>query len=195
MYGDLVEIQNAVGTGSIEYVDGARPFEIAMDVFADELPYDTWFNDGPHPGMHVRFSHDENAPLVTFYSSGKYILRAPDLDALERENEHVIEELTAIGLINDEEHTVDLEVSNLVCLAVLERHFNLTALAIGLGLENVEYEPEQFPALIYRNPEYSCTLSVFATGNIVIPGGKDLDVVREDFEAFMHELDELGFLD
>ena len=40
-----------------------------------------------------------------------------------------------------------ITVQNIVASADLHTILNLNAIAIGLGLENIEYEPEQFPAL------------------------------------------------
>lgn len=44
--------------------------------------------------------------------------------------------------VNDDPEIV---VQNIVTSADLGRNLNLNAIAIGLGLENIEYEPEQFP--------------------------------------------------
>lgn len=52
--------------------------------------------------------------------------------------------LKSIGFEN-----IDLEpeihVQNIVASADLKTDLNLNAIALGLGLENIEYEPEQFP--------------------------------------------------
>jgi len=46
--------------------------------------------------------------------------------------------------------TPEIKVQNIVASADLHSVLNLNAIAIGLGLENIEYEPEQFPGLVYR---------------------------------------------
>ena len=70
----------------------------------------------------------------------------------------------------DEEIVDQFEIQNFVFTATIGRELNLNALAIGLGLEHTEYEPEQFPGLVYRPLSGSCTLLIFATGKIVITG-------------------------
>lgn len=52
----------------------------------------------------------------------------------------------------------------------LGREVNREALAIPLGLEHTEYEPDQFSGLIYHPAQYKVTLLVFASGNIIIGG-------------------------
>jgi len=44
----------------------------------------------------------------------------------------------------------EIHVQNVVASADLKTDLNLNAIALGLGLENIEYEPEQFPGLVYR---------------------------------------------
>lgn len=43
-----------------------------------------------------------------------------------------------------------LDMQNIVASADLASVLNLNAIAIGLWLENIGYEPEQFPGLVYR---------------------------------------------
>jgi len=50
---------------------------------------------------------------------------------------------------------------------------NLEALAIALGLEHTEYEPEQFPGLNYRPSPYEVTFLIFASGKINIGSTTD----------------------
>jgi transcription initiation factor TFIID TATA-box-binding protein len=81
--------------------------------------------------------------------------------------------LSGAGIVSKD----DLEwfkIQNLVCKTVLGGDLNLNTLAIGLGLEHTEYEPEQFPGLIYRNPNFECVALIFSTGKAVITGSSDL---------------------
>jgi len=60
----------------------------------------------------------------------------------------------------------------------------LSALAIGLGMEVTEYEPEQFPGLVYRPRDHECVLLVFATGKVVITGAQGVTEADAAFSAF-----------
>lgn len=177
------EVVNVVGTGRL-------PAELALQPLKEDLKGETWENDSPQPGLHLQF--EEDGPMTTFYSSGKYIIRAPSLDELHDAETDIKEEIARLGIIPDpHEADTNFVISNVVAVAKLEKdHVNLMALAIGLGLECTEYEPEQFPALAYRKPEYSCTFLLFANGKIVIAGADDVDEAKEDFEGFKDDLDE-----
>lgn len=65
----------------------------------------------------------------------------------------------------------DILVQNIVANYDFERDFDLAAIAVALGLENTEYEPEQFPGVIYRAKQNS-TILLFRTGKCVITGSK-----------------------
>jgi TATA binding protein of transcription factor TFIID len=57
----------------------------------------------------------------------------------------------------------DIIVQNIVAVYDLEASLNLTDIAMSLGLENVEYEPEQFPGLVYRVEEPKVVLLLFGS--------------------------------
>ena len=82
-------------------------------------------------------------------------------------------------------------IQNLVCTAELNKSLNLSALAIGLGLEVTEYEPEQFPGLIYRPENTSCIALLFATGRIVITGSSELKEAEEAYDEIADRVSEL----
>jgi transcription initiation factor TFIID TATA-box-binding protein len=86
-------------------------------------------------------------------------------------------------------------IQNLVCTAELGESLNLSALVIGLGLESTEYEPEQFPGLIYRPSGADIVVLLFASGRVVITGSPDLDTAEETFAALQKEVTDLLAVD
>jgi len=99
---------------------------------------------------------------------------------MHRVNNQFLTYLDELGLEFD---GPTLEIKNVVAVGNLEQEINLEALMIGLGLEQAEYEPEQFPGLVYRPSESRCVMLVFASGKVVVTGGKTR---KEDQEAFDH---------
>jgi transcription initiation factor TFIID TATA-box-binding protein len=59
----------------------------------------------------------------------------------------------------------------------------LEALALQLGLEYVEYEPEQFPGLIYRPSSTNVVLLVFASGKVIISGTTEQKAAEENLSC------------
>lgn len=60
---------------------------------------------------------------------------------------------------------------------------DLSAVSILLGLESTEYEPEQFPGLIYRPQESPFVLLIFASGKVVITGGTSRCRAEEELNS------------
>jgi len=87
----------------------------------------------------------------------------------------------------------EFQIQNVVCTAELSDHLNLNlnALAIGLGLEKTEYEPEQFPGLIFRPSSSSCTILIFSSGKVVIAGVRDEQTAQHEFINLEERLDSI----
>ena len=78
----------------------------------------------------------------------------------------------------------NITIQNIVATYDLGIGINLIAVAIDLGLENVENEPEQFPNLVYRIDKPKTVLLLFQTGKIVCTGAKHI----EDMEIAINKL-------
>lgn len=72
---------------------------------------------------------------------------------------------------------VDYEVVNLVATANLNRSLDLFQTA--LKLDNVEYEPEQFPGAILRINDPKITLLLFKNGKVICAGAKREELLRK----------------
>ena len=64
----------------------------------------------------------------------------------------------------------------MVASSDLGYELNLNTVAITLGLERVEYEPEQFPGLVFRLDDPKVVILLFGSGKLVCAGAK----VKED---------------
>jgi transcription initiation factor TFIID TATA-box-binding protein len=69
-----------------------------------------------------------------------------------------------------------IEIQNIVASASLDFRVNLDQLA--MECENTEYEPEQFPGLIFRLDDPKTVMLVFKTGKMIITGAKTVAQVK-----------------
>ena len=83
----------------------------------------------------------------------------------------------------------EFAIQNIVGSADIKAQISLTRLYIHLmkktlykGKSCVAYEPEQFPGLIYRMIEPNIVILIFASGKIVLTGGKKKDDIFEGFK-------------
>ena len=88
----------------------------------------------------------------------------------------------------------EIVVQNMVATAYLGGELNLTETAICLGLENIEYEPEQFPGLVYRIKKPKVAMLLFSSGKIVCAGARNTEDVSKAVEKLAEELSSRGLL-
>src|SRR5437879_12250676 len=99
------------------------------------------------PGLIYRLKEPKTATLL--FRSGKVVCTgAKSLEHVKQAIEIVAKQIEAAGI--PIKKNPEIEVQNIVASSDLGTEINLNAIAIYLGLEKVEYEPEQFPGLVYR---------------------------------------------
>jgi len=75
-----------------------------------------------------------------------------------------------------------ITVENIVASGSIDLSLNLNVLA--LQLENTEYEPEQFPGLVYKLENPPATFLLFSNGKLVCTGTKN----KQQLEDSMTQL-------
>jgi transcription initiation factor TFIID TATA-box-binding protein len=179
--GEDVEVVNVVGSGSLG-------IEIDIGMLSADIPAAEYNPDNYH-GMYLRLAED--APLVTIYRSGKYIITgASSKEELFETRREALKQLAETGLVSDD---VDdgFSIQNFVCQGDIGQAVNLSAAAIGLGLERTEYEPEQFPGLVYRPVEHDCVLLLFGSGKVVVTGAPEVSIAQQAFTDLLKRLEDL----
>ena len=76
-------------------------------------------------------------------------------------------------------------------LATIPRRLNLNNLTFHLPFDKVEYEPEQFPGLIYRLDYPRVVCLIFGSGKMVITGARDKSEILEAVQFIQDELADL----
>jgi transcription initiation factor TFIID TATA-box-binding protein len=134
--------------------------------------------------LQSRFAPDDN--YVPFYRSGKASITGSNSPEHFRKTAERVNELMRELLEFDYEPTT--EIKNVVAVTEIDSLPQLETIAIELGLKHTEYEPEQFPALIYRSE--NAVFLIFASGKIVCTGVADIkripsviDNLTEQIEA------------
>ena len=149
------------------------------------------FDPEQFPGLIYRPETAEATCLI--FRSGK--ITCTGGGSVEAAHETVQATVDAFRELGIEVTEVDMTMENVVLDADLGEALNLEAIAIGFGLEDVEYEPEQFPGLVYRLDDPDVVVLLFGTGKMVITGTKTRDDAEEALEAIVDRLSELALLD
>ena len=176
----MVSIVNAVGSGDL-----GVELDVAEVEFNLDLPY-TEYDPSNYHGLYLRLVED--GPLITVYRSGKYIISGcSTLEQLYETNDGFLTKLSHLDIV-DAEIGTGFTIQNVVCTAQLDDPVDLNTLSIALGLKSVEYEPEQFPGLIYRPADHSAVLLVFANGKVVITGASEVDTAENAFKNLSEQV-------
>jgi transcription initiation factor TFIID TATA-box-binding protein len=126
--------------------------------------------------LQTRFGEDEK--YVAFYRGGRSSVAGCDSIA---QFESIADEVVGVMRdLLDFDYEPRVEVNNIVAKADIAKEIPLESLMIHLGMENTEYEPEQFPGLIYRKAG-DVTL-MFASGKILVTGHTDMGEVADSVE-------------
>src|SRR5438874_9111501 len=83
-----------------------------------------------------------------------------------------------------------IKIENVVASTSLGEELDLQAIALALG--GAEYEPEQFPGLIYRLKEPKTATLLFRSGKVVCTGAKSLEHVKQAIEIVAKQIEAAG---
>ncbi len=125
------------------------------------------------PGLVYRMDKPKAAALI--FGSGKIVCTgARSLEDVRSVFKKVVGIIESTGTKVPKGYKVQVE--NIVASAKLDKTLNLDKIAFNL--ENSEYEPEQFPGLVYRMTDPKVAFLLFGSGKIVCTGGRSVEDVH-----------------
>ncbi len=172
---------------------------VASTAFADKLDLDmiiqsvegAEYEPEQFPGLIYKLSNPKTATLL--FKSGKAnCTGAKNIEDVHKTVDIIADRLRKLGV--DVYKNIEMVVQNIVAVGDLRGELNLTETAMGLGLQNIEYEPEQFPGMVYRIKEPKVAMLLFSSGKIVCTGAKNVEDVSIAAEKLSKELNSLGLL-
>jgi transcription initiation factor TFIID TATA-box-binding protein len=180
----LIYIENVVA--SLKLADAFDLYKIEAALEGAE------YNMEKFPGLVYRTKAPKAAFLI--FTSGKVVCTgAKSVEDVPPVVANMAKMLKSIGIENIYPDP-EIIVQNIVASADLETGLNLNAIALGLGLENIEYEPEQFPGLVYRIKVPKVVVLIFSSGKLVVTGGKSPEDCEEGVRIIRMQLENMGLL-
>jgi transcription initiation factor TFIID TATA-box-binding protein len=164
--------------------------ELDLDSVIESLEDEFDIESNRHGDSMVTIRLEPDGPALTLYRTGAYQIRGTDShETLFDANEDLLDALRTIGV---EFTDPSFEQKNAVYLEDFETTVQLEALAIHLGLENVEYEPEQFPGVIYRPPEIGTVNLIFSSGKTIVSGTIHDKIAEQSADHLRQQLSTLA---
>jgi len=135
------------------------------------------------PGLVYRMKDPKAATLI--FSSGKIVCTgARSVKDVKTVIKRVVEVLKEKGIGNPKDYKI--EVQNIVASSKLDGRLNLDNIAFELVQS--EYEPEQFPGLVYRMKDPKVAFLLFSSGKIVCTGARKVEDVEFAVKALSKKL-------
>ena len=152
---------------------------------------DSKYDPNEFPGLVVNYKNPKIVAIV--FSSGKILSTgAKNLN----ESENIINK--TINKIQETENKIflksDINIQNIVGSYDLSKKLDLSLISKNLMFENIEYLPEHFLGLIYKNNNLGTTIILFESGKIVCTGAKNFDDLYSSISLFKEKLTAINVL-
>lgn len=174
-----ISIVSIVGSGKLGV-------EVDLDTVSQDIDAHLCrYNPDRFAGIYLKF--EQNGPSVSLYRTGSYGVRGGSThESVYEHKDHLLESLDKLGI--DTSHQEEFSINNIVFTGEIGDEINLNELIFKLGLEATEYEPEQFPGLVYRFP--SGVALIFSSGKCILTGFKSRECALEAYESLKSEINE-----
>jgi transcription initiation factor TFIID TATA-box-binding protein len=170
-----IQVVNIVVSTSLEH-------DVPLEKMAATLS-NTEYNPEQFPGLVIRIKDPKTSALI--FSSGKVVCTgARSMDKVEESIKKIIKSLEKIGI--KIKIKPEIKIQNIVASGSIGMDLNLNTLA--MKLDNTEYEPEQFPGLVYKLPMAKATFLLFSNGKIVCTGTKSETEVHAAVDKLIENL-------
>jgi transcription initiation factor TFIID TATA-box-binding protein len=141
------------------------------------------------PGLVYRVKDPKAAMLI--FSSGKIVCTgARNIADVKKAIEKVAKMIKTLDL--DVPKTYKIQIENIVASAQIPARLDLDKIAFEL--ENSEYEPNQFPGLVYRMKDPKAALLLFGSGKVICTGIRKIEDVEYAMEFVFKKLKSIDAL-
>jgi len=142
-------------------------------------------------GATYKLDYPKTAVLIL--PSGKVICTgAINMEEVEKSIRRLTEKIMKIGINVNTNPTI--ETQNIVASTDIKKELDLSFISKSLLLKNVNYEPDQFPGLIYIMDEIGVIVLVFSSGKIISTGAKSFEDASKAIEMMKEKLSSFGIL-
>jgi transcription initiation factor TFIID TATA-box-binding protein len=178
-FGFTIKIQNIVAYTVLDA-------KISLEEMLKKLE-DTEWQPEQFPGLIYKIKDPRASALI--FSQGKVVCTGTKTsEDLRLAMKKIVSKLRGAGVkIPDNYET---KVQNIVASTKLDGEIELEELAATL--ENAEYEPEQFPGLVYRISEPRVAFLIFSSGRVIIAGAQNEESIYLALKRLVENLGKIG---
>ncbi len=174
-----IKVQNIVS-----YTVLGKP--ISLDKMLQKVE-DTEWQPEQFPGLVYKIKDPRASALI--FSQGKIVCTGTkSLEDLDKAMKKIVSRIRKAGFKMPTKYKTKVE--NIVASTKVDGDISLEDIATTL--ENSEYEPEQFPGLVYRISEPRVAFLLFGSGRVICAGAQSEEDIHRALKKFRNNLAEIG---
>ncbi len=148
---------------------------------------DTEWHPETFPGLIYRMNNPRASALI--FSQGKIVCTGTkSIKDVKIAMHKIVDRIKEAGI--EMPNRFKITVENMVASSKIKAILNLEEIA--LALENSEYEPEQFPGLVYRIADPRVAFLLFSSGRIICTGARDVESIHKALHKLKEMLEGIG---
>lgn len=149
------------------------------------------YNPLEFDGLSIKYDNENIAVLIL--GTGKvFCTGAKDINDAFNKIKKVINQIKKIGF--DIKKDYEIIIENIIVSADFKKELNLTNISKGMMSQDVDYQPDVFPGLIYKMDDLHTILIIFNSGKIVCIGAKNIDSATNSINKMEEKLTSIGVL-
>lgn len=164
--------------------------DLNIEKIAEKLPE---FNYNPDKFLGLTLKLEKPDVAVLILKNGKTVFTgAKKREDIENAFERIMDKIEGIDI--KLKKTPIIVIQNIVASIDLKKELNLDLISKGLLSDNIDYNPEQFPGLVYKIDENDASLLIFNNGKIVFTGFLTIEEITDAVEIIKEKLSSVGVL-
>jgi transcription initiation factor TFIID TATA-box-binding protein len=133
----------------------------------------------PTKSSWLKFRLKPDNTYIAFYKSGKFLITTKNIDRIEEIAQHVLSILHEAGV---DTKIVRSDIHNVVVQTKIHLTHPIESIIVNLDPKKASFEPEQFPALIFK--DWNVSFLLFSSGSCIITGLKDANEAKTLIQQF-----------
>jgi len=149
----------------------------------------TEYNPERFPGLVYRISNPRASALI--FSTGKIVCTGTKTTEMAKEaTNKVVDDIRKAGIPMPKKFTIIIE--NIVASTKIEAKPKLMLEDMAIQMDEVEYDPERFPGLVYRMRNPRIVFLLFGSGKIICAGGRNIEDIHKALGKLKKRLEGMG---
>lgn len=174
----IIKIQNIVA-----FTDLGKP--VQLNTILRKVDNTEWQPE-TFPGLIYRMNNPRASALI--FSQGKIVCTGTkSVKDASLATHKIVDRIREAGIEMPDKFK--MKVVNIVASSKIEANLNLEE--IVSALENSEYEPEQFPGLVFRISEPRVAFLLFSSGRIICTGAQNVKSIHKALHKFKERLESI----